>query len=674
MSVEISKRYALLVGIDLYLDDGSRKSSSHQRLSLHNLRGSVNDVHAINEFLQDEYKFEDVCILTSSFPVHDSEDCAAMSPFEPPERLPTFANIKAKFDAVYKHATAGDFFFFHYSGHGARLERQKNSPKRNMLSEPSLITVDFCCGQPAVRGWQLNQWLRRLNEKGIRVVITLDSCYSGGSWRSTGDYTSIRTPIDWPLAPNLPIDDQAAASFDDTMERASRGTKLETSWSINPEDFTVMTACGIKEKATERVVDGKIHGAFTWALLDYLKSGGGGGRGAGEGINMTYRTILDQLNMRLRDQNQSPEVHGRDRLLFFRSSAPFSAAVLTVQLQDNKVVIPAGRAHGINVGSEFVLLSEMLNHTLSVDKVDEFWSSTVISDRLLQLLKQHHFTVILSRWNLGEIETLQVHIDPAFGSDFRSWLQRQLKNWISSPIEVLESVEDLNNVFRLERLGDDDVKIRGPAWPAGSDDLVWPLKLRIDDINSFAVEAAAALAHLARFRQTLLLGSQRLRDPLPFNVSIKAANSEPTSTRYPLHQKFRYTFENKSDEELHITVVVFSPEFSIEQLYPPRDSPQSIGRNQTKYFNFSMALPGGTEWIQKVICRTHRRDIIRTLVTRGKRVSWKSLELPNIWDAGQTELCRKPSFTRGDPVGPEPAAVDWWVYDEQIITGEAESV
>ena len=59
---------------------------------------------------------------------------------------------------------------------------------------------------------------------------------------------------------------------------------------------------------------------------------------------MTYRTILDQLNMRLKDQKQSPEVYGRDRLLFFRSSEPFSATVLAVQLKDSKVVIPAGTA------------------------------------------------------------------------------------------------------------------------------------------------------------------------------------------------------------------------------------------------------------------------------------------------------------------------------------------
>jgi hypothetical protein len=61
-----------------------------------------------------------------------------------------------------------------------RHEGQRNSPKRNMLFNPSLITVGFCCDPPVVRGSQLNQWLRRLNENGIRAV-TFDSCYTGGS-------------------------------------------------------------------------------------------------------------------------------------------------------------------------------------------------------------------------------------------------------------------------------------------------------------------------------------------------------------------------------------------------------------------------------------------------------------------------------------------------------------
>ncbi|KAK4067516.1 hypothetical protein Trihar35433_6076 [Trichoderma harzianum] len=661
------KRYALLVGIDLYLNDGSRDTSSHKDLSLHHLRGCTNDVEALDNFLRDEYEFESISILTSSFSVSSNQEQAAICPVEPPDRLPTFTNIKAEFKNIHDRAVAGDFFFFHYSGHGALLQRQKDSPKSNLL-DPSLITVDFCCGQPAVRGWQLNQWLKKLNEKDIKVVVTLDSCYAGGSWRSTGDYKCFRTPDDWSPVPNLPGDDQAVADLDHVMEHTHRNAELERSWAINPESFTLLAACGGKEKAAEKIVNGKIHGAFTWELLDYLKQSRNRSHDGERDVNVTYRMISDQLNIRL--ENQTPAAYGRDRLLFFGSYEPFFATPIMAQIQGNKVVIPAGKAHGVNVGSEFMVFPDIfVDVSFPVDDVEEFQSSSIITDKLSLLLKQYHQTVILSRWNLGDEGILRLYVNPDFGSNFRDELQRRLQRRIVSPIEFLENAKDHLDVLNLDKWGEDDAIIRAPTWLTGSDDTVRPLKLNSSNPNELAAEAALALAHLARFRQILLLGEQKWPKP-PFKVTIMAVNGA-VANPYPLNQKFRFTFENKTAEDLHVTVIVFSPEFSIEQLYPTRDHSQTIRARQKKSFNFSMALPNGPEWIQKSLRRNIRRDIIRTLVTRDRIVSWKTLELPNIWDASATAVCKKPSSTRDDSTMAGPDA-DWWSHDEEIVTGRVE--
>ncbi|KAK4078310.1 uncharacterized protein Triagg1_3326 [Trichoderma aggressivum f. europaeum] len=636
----MSKKFALLVGIDLYLSDGSRKGSDN----LHHLRGCTNDVKAINEFLNDKYKFDEITTLTSSFPDSDTNNTA---PIESSDHLPTFVNIKAKFAAIYDRAVSGDLFYFHYSGHGKLLPRQADSPKSNTLEDPSLITVDFCCGQPAIRGWQLNQWLRKLNNKGIRLLVTLDSCYSEGSWRSSGDYVSLRTPKDWFPVPNLPADDQAAANSGQNAEPTYRDAELGKSWSINPESFTILVACGSKEMAAEKIIDGKIHGAFTWELLDYLKDN------ESEGTNVTYRMISDQLNMRLKDQ--TPKVYGRDRLIFLENSEPFSAlskVFLVVQLQGNKVVVPAGKAHGVNVGSEFMLSPRTQSSLFSVDE-------------------GYRHTVTLSRWHLGK-DSFQVYVDPAFGSDFRSKLQKRLEERIISPIEILVSINNRTDVLRLEKWEGDVAKICGPAWLIGSDDPVRPLDLEKDNFSELATEAALALAHLARFWQILLLKTQSSSKPALFNVSIKPVNGDTTAGVYPIHQKFRYTLENESDEQLHVTVVVFSPEFSIEQLYPPRDDPQTIDPGKRKTFSFSMTLPNGPQWVQESLCRTSRRDIVRTLVTKGGRISWKSLELPNIWDAGEVGLPKLPSHTRGGFSRLQIEA-DWWSHDEEIFTGSADN-
>jgi hypothetical protein len=159
-----TKRYAVLVGIELYLNNGSRKLENGQPLSVSNLEGCVNDVKSFESFIQEKYQLDNTAILTSSAP--DTIDKRPMIPREPLDLWPTF--------------NARNLFFFHFSGHGARLKPVKSSPA-GRPNDPSLLTVDFCCGQREVRGWQLNHWLKRLNEKEVQVVVVLDSCHAGAA-------------------------------------------------------------------------------------------------------------------------------------------------------------------------------------------------------------------------------------------------------------------------------------------------------------------------------------------------------------------------------------------------------------------------------------------------------------------------------------------------------------
>lgn len=145
----MTKRYALLVGINLYLNNNSKKLENGSSLSVNSLHGCVNDVNAVNAFLKHKYQVDRPAILTSSPP--DTLDKSPVTPKEPSALLPTFNNIQREFDAVHSRANAGDLFFFHFSGHRARLEPVKSSPP-GRHDDPSLLTVDFCCGQPAVRG------------------------------------------------------------------------------------------------------------------------------------------------------------------------------------------------------------------------------------------------------------------------------------------------------------------------------------------------------------------------------------------------------------------------------------------------------------------------------------------------------------------------------------------
>ncbi|KAF6802590.1 hypothetical protein CSOJ01_11505 [Colletotrichum sojae] len=170
--------FALLVGVDFYFAGDARRSQGSRTLSINNLRGCTNDVNTVRDFLSRAFPHTSPSVLTSSTTTGDE-------PVEPGDRLPTFANTEKKFATVRREATVGDMFLFHFSGHGAELDPVAASPDRDRR-DPSLLTADFCRGGPAARGWQLNAWLRRLNEKRIRVVVMLDSCHSA-TYRTVRD-------------------------------------------------------------------------------------------------------------------------------------------------------------------------------------------------------------------------------------------------------------------------------------------------------------------------------------------------------------------------------------------------------------------------------------------------------------------------------------------------------
>ncbi|UKZ79311.1 hypothetical protein TrVFT333_007061 [Trichoderma virens FT-333] len=282
------------------LNDKSRK------LSIKNLHGCVNDVKALKAFLDSKYEFKNPVVFTS--PTLEKESS---------EALPTYANIKRQFDAIYDQASARDIFFFHFSGHGEQLDRVKASPA-GRSHDASLITADFCCGQPA--------------------------SHAAGSWRRPNTYT-MRTP-GWSAVPNLLID-ELTVKYEAHTESCTRDAKSEVSWLINPEGFTLMAACDDKEAAAEITVNGKVVGALTYTLLNYLE------QGFVNGICVDYLTIRHQVAQQLKKQgceHQKPKIYGRHRLLFLGSIEPFLTVFYTVRIEGDRVIITVERVAIVGLG------------------------------------------------------------------------------------------------------------------------------------------------------------------------------------------------------------------------------------------------------------------------------------------------------------------------------------
>ncbi|KAL6901466.1 caspase domain-containing protein [Trichoderma evansii] len=448
--------------------------------------------------------------------------------------------------------------------------------------DPSLLTVDFCHGQPAVRGWQLNFWLKKLNRKGIRVVVFLDSCHSGGSWRAV-DGVFFRTPNDCTTILNLDSDIKAAEDLpeDESTEQDFDAAELKVSWPIDPKLFTLMAACGRQERAAERMINGETSGAFTHELLECLRN---------DNINMTtYNMIRDWLTNRL--QGQTPEVEGGNGLLFLGNSEPLSSAPLIMLIMGDRVIIPV----------EFILSSFYYGEKLVVDKVEEFECSAVINENISEQLEKSSNVVFPSRWSLGD-KTLSVYVDDAFDNSFRETLQRRLESRIASPVNVIKDDKGSTDVLRLEKKAD-QVQI----WDHGQ--FVTQLNLRDYDIAKLAAESAVIFVHLARFRSIVEVRANSASESAPFKIPINAIGGRANNNgHFPLDQKFKFEIKNIGEEELYFTVLDLSPEFSIEQLLPAPDHPHILGRGGRFNFHFSM---------------------------KERPLSWKSLEMPEVWNAGK---------------------------------------
>lgn len=225
VNTSCGKKIVLLVGVDEYLKlKSTRKDETGNTVTINSLQGCENDVLNLQKMLDKKHGITDATVMISS-----------SSPNANSYQQPTYRNIERAFQKIIQTAREGDLFFFHFSGHGARLNTSRNPPNGH-TKDPSLLPMDFCQGQPGIRGWVLNTWLRQLYEKGVQVVVSLDSCYSGGAWRTDG--TKRTMSEDWKPPVNLDVDEKQALVVSD-IPSVERNSVSIDSWGINPSYFTL---------------------------------------------------------------------------------------------------------------------------------------------------------------------------------------------------------------------------------------------------------------------------------------------------------------------------------------------------------------------------------------------------------------------------------------------------
>ncbi|KAH7007464.1 caspase domain-containing protein [Ilyonectria destructans] len=636
MASSQSTRFALLVGIDQY-DPCSRKVKEGKGpITLKQLHGCVNDVQAIEPIIKSQTHINRTTILTSI----NKNDADLSHVAYSANPLPTYANIRKEFDNVYLQAKPGDEFFFHFSGHGGQLDAIAGKSREGSKEDCALLPMDFGSGYPAVRGWVLNMWLQRLNAKGVRVFVILDSCYASGSFR---DSANLRTPTDWFGTPNLPSDEEAVLDmFPHDGSSSTRNVDQDICWDMNPAGFTLMAACEDNETAAEDQQDGKYGGIFTQELKNYLANISGSSR------TVSYRSAREQIARRMEERSfkQRPRFHGEDRLALFGTTRPSLSTHLVVKIDENKrVILPVGKAHGIQEGSQFTTYPTPSPFgNFSPHQVFDFESEVTLSPAWITAIKKSN-EVIQTRWSLGA-EVLRVFVHSSFGSTFRRDLDRELKGWITSHVEVVpfNGASLKPNEMRLEKREDGAIDIYAPRPLVEYEGPVRGVDIQSRDVSEHPERSATAIAHLVRFGQMLKLQRTSIGDTPSFRITLTLFGSPEThavsSGPHAFGQKFTFEFRNEGTEDLNVTIFALGPGFNIEQVRPKENVSQTVRSGSNMTFHFKLSAPyqlkdarGGNPW------RTHR-DIIRTIITNGEKRSWNALELPHIWDVSNAKKSR----------------------------------
>ncbi|HYC93132.1 MAG TPA: caspase family protein [Thermoanaerobaculia bacterium] len=313
----LGARRALLIGINDYSATATVTRARHAApppgRDWPNLFGAVNDVNILKEMLVESYGFApgDVVTLTDHQATHDA--------------------ILAKIEEhLIAPAAKGDVLFFYYAGHGSQL-RNSLSDEHDQLDE-SIVPADSRLGAPDILDKELRRLFNRMLDRGARLTVMMDSCYSGSGARG------------------LPTEAIARGVKPDRRDRRDAGKYGPLPAS---RGALVLAATQDFDRAWEiRDVDGKMHGIFSWAWIRAL-------RDAADGEAASETFLRADARMRHETPFQEPVLAGTDAARF----APFLGtrtdrrgdrpvvAVEKVQ-QDGTVLLQGGWANGLSAGTE----------------------------------------------------------------------------------------------------------------------------------------------------------------------------------------------------------------------------------------------------------------------------------------------------------------------------------
>ena len=317
--------WALLVGIDTYKAPGVPP-----------LRGSVNDVEAMRQFLVNQLGVPADHIRTLT----NEQATRAKILHEFQEFL--IGNRDIKFN---------DQILFHFSGHGSQMPNTTGTEPDGL--DETIVAYDSRTSDPYIYDIPdktIAALLKQLaQKKGDRITVILNSCHSGSGTRRVelpGAVCTRLAPSDTTLPP-IDLNADIKGGF------STRGIG-PSGWARPENSYVLLAACRDRELAREYrvLVDGQEvnHGVLTYFILQALRT---------IDQNTTYGDLHESVCTKVNAEypDQTPQCEGdRDRQIFGGTRLQRDPFIIVKQIDaDSTVVLQAGLVSGLYPGTELEL-------------------------------------------------------------------------------------------------------------------------------------------------------------------------------------------------------------------------------------------------------------------------------------------------------------------------------
>ncbi|KAL8759343.1 MAG: hypothetical protein Q9184_003648 [Pyrenodesmia sp. 2 TL-2023] len=370
-------------------------------------------------------------------------------------------------------------------------------------------------------------------------------------------------------------------------------------------------------------------------------------------------------------QRQTSVIYSQDRLAFFGNKELLSAAPVLVEIRETHAILSVGRIHGVKKGAQFATYPPDPDISLTID-----WPTTSNVEQSSRQKSRMRYSGVLRFFHAGgawKEKQWKFLSSRVWEADFRRCYMQafRTKFLVASRLRKTKTTAPRLPVLRC--ISEMTRSTSGPVSLVGYEGSVRCLNIKGESDEIRATESALALSHLIRFGQILDLRNKASQDE-PFELILNPENNGLNGARFLDNQKFKFTFENRGEVELHFTVLVLSPGFHVKKLHPWPEFLKTVRGSETHTFNIRIKIPDVLKNGPAVNLNQSHRDIFRTVVSTSKEFSVKSLELPDIWNTNQIEYKGRSHLERDAKLLPDTSDVDWWIKDIEIHSISQDSI